>query len=136
MNGYLSQGNLQLDIPLVGQKYVELDHSMPGWRQAIDYAFFNNLCNLDPSKYEVIVESNDVNGPRFRKIGSLQRQVLLPLVRFDPYARIGVVPKECGLPAFEARLTRGGTYTIPRVPMYKSDKPVTYAMERSGVDFF
>ena len=133
MNG--PQCRPQLDIPHTqGGNYISLDHSMPGWLQAIDYVFFNIPCTVDKNNYDVVVEALDTSGPRFRKIGPLDDQVRLPHVMFDPYARIGVLPRDCDqLPRFESRLTRGGTYSIPKDA---ERRPLPYYMKRTGVDFF
>lgn len=106
--------NRQLDISLSGPNFFTIPKHLPGRLTTNDYVFFHWPCDLDSSKYCVVVESNDASGDSVhRNIGPLQKSIELPHVRFAPYARIGVVPVVSSHPVFEEQLVRGSTYIIP-----------------------
>ena len=98
---------------------------------ADDFVYFR-FSNLDPSKYQVLVQSMSTSGTLWRNIGDLHTEVHLPFVHFSPYARIAVVPKDDPrLPRFSSHLVRGATYVVPDVGKRIGE----FEMERYGGKF-
>jgi hypothetical protein len=126
--GNLTNGIRQYDIPLSNSKFYTIPPMAPGRVEADDFVYFSWKGRLDPSNYNVVIESMDNAGARWRNIGRLQERVQLPFVKFDPYARIGVVPTQDIFPLFSATLVRGATYLIPDVGSMNG----RFQMERFG----
>ena len=118
----------QLDIPLANPRFYTIPEIAPGRIMADDFAYFNFGKEINPSNYNVIVESMDTAGTRWRNIGTLAERVHLPFVKFSPYGKIGVVPISDKLPIFSATLVRGATYIIPNVEGRNGE----FAMSRHG----
>ncbi len=96
---------------------------------ADDFVYFTwQKGKLDPSKYNIIVESLDTAGTRWRNIGPLKEMVKLPFTQFSPYGQIGVVPTSNHLPLYSNTLVRGATYIIPDVGNMNG----RFSMERLG----
>jgi len=117
------------------QFYVQLNHDMPGYFQAIDFINFDWPCFFDNSKYDVIVQTLDNStNSNWRNLGPLQKRMMIPNVMYDPYATMAVVPREHNeqLPKFISRFSRGSNYTIPQVPEGGGE----YRMKRSGADWW
>lgn len=123
-------GDRQLDILLSQSHFFTLPRYLPGRLNTDDFVFFRWCSGINPEKYDVVVESNDVSGPTYRKISPLLESVELPHVRFPWRGRIGVIPKTDKLPSFEAELHRGSTYIIPDT----HGKNGRFQMERHGMD--
>lgn len=122
-------GDRQLDIMWAGPDWFTLPRNLPGVLRADDFVFFKWGPDMDPSRYQVIVESLDTAGPTYRSIGPLQASVQLPFVKFGWHPRIGAIPNSGGLPAFEAELIRGSTYIIPDA----HGRNGRFQMERHGI---
>ena len=104
----------QLDILWTNRDWYTLPKNLPGRLMADDFVFFVWPESVDPKRYKIAVETLDVSGDSsYRLVSPLKKQVELPHVRFDPHARIGVLPDTDKLPVFEAELVRGSTYVLP-----------------------
>ena len=118
----------QLDIPRTSGNFFSIPKHSPGRVNTDDFVFFVWPHNFNFQDYTVVMSSNDVAGPQFRKIGPMGRQIELPYVHIDAYGTIGVIPTlNPNLPQFWGRLNRGSTYEIPLV-----SSPGKYTMKRIG----
>lgn len=123
-------GDRQLDILFSQSNFFTLPRYLPGRLNTDDFIFFRWCSTIDPKNYDVVVESNDVSGPSYRKISPLLESVELPHVRFPWRGRLGVIPKNDKLPSFESELSRGSTYIIPDT----HGKNGRFQMEKHGMD--
>lgn len=103
----------QLDILATRADWFTLPRHLPMRLNGEDFVFFNWPSDLDFTRYTVAVEVLDTSGPPYRGIGKLQKSVELPHVQYGWHPRIGVLPDDESLPAFEAEMIRGSTYEIP-----------------------
>ena len=122
-------GSRQLDILATRPDWFTLPRYLPMRLSGVDFVHFIWPEDLNPERYTVVVEVLDVAGAPYRGIGKLKKSVELPHVQYDWHARIGVIPDNESLPAFEAEMVRGSTYQIPNV----KGKPGRYQMVRYGV---
>jgi hypothetical protein len=129
--GNLQNGIRQYDMPLALSKFYTIPSIAPGRLMADDFIYLSWKGSFDPSKYNIVVESMDNAGTRWRNIGQAKERVQLPFVKFDPYAKVGVVPTTDTLPLFSALLVRGATYIIPDVGSMNG----RFQMERLGGKF-
>lgn len=118
----------QLDIPYANPFFYTIPEVAPGRIMADDFVYFSFGKELNPSNYNVVVESMDTAGTKWRNIGQLSERVHLPFVKFSPYGKIGVVPVTDKLPLFSATLVRGATYIIPNVRGQNGE----FSMSRHG----
>ncbi len=119
----------QLDVLATRADWFDLPRHLPMRLNAEDFVFFKWPRNLDPSRYTVVVEVLDNAGPPYRGISKLNESVELPHVQYGWHPRIGVVPDDSKLPAFEAELIRASTYIIPDT----NGENGRFQMERHGV---
>lgn len=125
----------QLDHPYGNTSFFEIPSHVTMRNTAENYVFFEWPENIDPTKYQVVIQSLDTAGPTYRSIGMLsfnrnarQSYLRMPDVYFGWHDRIGVIPStDVRLPSFIAEIGRGSTYTIPYVT-----KPGRYEMRRHG----
>lgn len=123
--------NPQMDISATFNHWLTIPRYLPTRLGALNFINFSWDSTLDPSKYDVVLESLDISGPTFRKISPLQARVELPMVQLDWNAIVGVVPRSNNLPSYFSKLSRGNTYHINtqygqgRFPMQKfgPDRP-------------
>ena len=118
----------QFDRPYADPKFYTIPASSPGRVEADDFIYFSWKGAFDPSQYNIIIETDDVAGTRWRNIGPINERVLLPFVKLSPYLQVGVVPLSDTLPLFSAVLARGATYIIPDVGMQNG----RWGMQRLG----
>lgn len=122
---------VQCDITYSGQDFLSLPRFLPGRLNTDDFVFFNWPNNFNSSGYHVVISTNDVAGPTYRRISKLAGQVEVPFVQLDAYAVIGVIHETNeNKPQFWSRLNRGSTYSIPEVSQNRGAK---YEMTRHGV---
>ena len=103
----------QLDILATRPDWFTLPRYLPGRLNGDDFLHFRWPTNFNRNDYTVMVEVLDTAGSPYRSIGKLNKSVELPHVQYDWHARVGVIPNDEGLPAFEAEMIRGSTYIIP-----------------------
>lgn len=136
-------GGYQLDISRDNPKFVEIPTWMPMRNTAEDMVTFVVPEGMDATRYDVVVRTKDTTsgGPGVptcealaRSIGKLGRRagqrkyvLKLPDVYFDWDAPIALIPDSDSLPYFQAHLSRGSTYVVPRV-----SRNGTYSMTRLG----
>jgi hypothetical protein len=125
---------VQTDLPLANGKFYGLPKHLPGRVNTDDFVFFNIPSEINPSDYEVVIESLDTSQhTHLRKIGTLMANVEIPFVHLDAYASIYVMPKvDPTKHTFYARLSRGSTYTIPVVQGLHRPG-IKHEMKRGGV---
>jgi hypothetical protein len=133
------QSPYQLDHPYGRSGFFEYPSHSAMRNTAENYVFFEWPGSVDPTQYDVVIESLDTAGPTFRTIGMLgknrtdrQSYIRLPDTHFDWHGRIGVIPRtNVNLPQFEAEIGRGSTYTIPAVQGPRTDG-TAWQMRRHG----
>ena len=129
-----NQKMVQTDLPFANGKFYGLPKHLPGRVNVDDYVFFYFPSSMNPADYMVALDSLDTSGPtHIKTIGPLRQNVQLPLVYYDAYASIYVIPKDDPTKhVFFARLSRGSTYHIPEV--HGLHRPgVKHEMRRNGV---
>lgn len=119
----------QLDIIATTPFTFTVPRYVKGRLTAADFMYFKWPKSLDRRRYVIAVETNDTAGPQFRTISGLMGSVELPHVQYPWHGRVGVIPDNPNLPAFEAETSRGGTYIIPEVPQGMNG---VFQMERHG----
>jgi len=120
----------RLDILATNPDWFTIPRYVPGRLSAIDFVFFNWPHTFDFSRYKVVVETLDVAGVTYPGIGPLKQSVELPHIQYPWGGRLGVIPDDPSLPAFEAAMIRGSTYVIPNT----NGKNGIFQMMRHGVD--
>ena len=103
----------QLDIIATTPDTFTVPRYVKGRLTAQDFIYFRWPSGFDPSRYTVVVEVLDTAGAPYRGISKLMKSVELPHVMYGWHMRVGVVPDNDSLPAFEGELGRGSTYIIP-----------------------
>lgn len=106
--------NRQLDIPASLPDFYILPKFLPGRLSALSFMHFKWPATLDPSRYEVVIQTLDNSSESsYRGVSKLNDDVEIPFVKLDWHAPIGVLPDSPLLPAFTSTLRRGATYIIP-----------------------